>query len=308
MIPSVCVLMSTYCGEKYVAEQIDSILRQKDVHIYLYIRDDGSNDNTKNILEKYKNENNNIKIKFGRNIGVGNSFMNLLYSVPDIFDYYAFSDQDDIWDADKVCVAIDLLKKSGKILYTSNQECINAFGVSQGLRYSKNQNVYTSCIGVLQCNMIAGCTFLFDKVLKIKLSQKDHRPTKDLLKQRIHDVWVINVAALTDDVIYDNESHMKYRQHKDNVIGVNSHGWAYDLKQKSKKVFFKEQRNGRSKLGKELWRCFSNNIKEREIIYACYTYSDFKSKKILIKNKDRLRSYSGETRIGITLKIILNLF
>ena len=71
-----------------------------------YIRDDGSTDETVNIIYEYKS--NNIFLTEGKNIGVGNSFMELLYSVPEIYDYYAFADQDDIWSEKKIRIAIEV--------------------------------------------------------------------------------------------------------------------------------------------------------------------------------------------------------
>ena len=75
----VAVLMSSYNGQKYIRDQIESILNQQDVKVDLYIRDDGSSDDTLNIIKEYKE----ITLYQGKNIGVGNSFMELLYSVPD---------------------------------------------------------------------------------------------------------------------------------------------------------------------------------------------------------------------------------
>ena len=88
---SVGVALSSYNGEKYIREQLDSILRQEGVDLQLFVRDDGSTDSTKEILTEYEKEYPNIKVLFCENVGVGNSFMNLLYSMPNTFDYYAFS-------------------------------------------------------------------------------------------------------------------------------------------------------------------------------------------------------------------------
>ena len=131
----VAVLLSTYNGSKYIKEQIDSILSQEGVNIDIYIRDDGSTDETVNIIYEYKS--NNIFLTEGKNIGVGNSFMELLYSVPEIYDYYAFADQDDIWSEKKTRIAIEVLQKNKKHLYASNQELIDKSGKSLGLRYEK---------------------------------------------------------------------------------------------------------------------------------------------------------------------------
>ena len=81
--------MSTYNGEKYLGQQIESILAQEKVDVHLMIRDDGSTDNTRNVLKRYEN-NDRITIKYGKNTGVGVSFLKLLYVNMDA-DYYAFS-------------------------------------------------------------------------------------------------------------------------------------------------------------------------------------------------------------------------
>ena len=93
----VAVMMSTYNGELYIEEQIESILQQPGVDVFLYIRDDGSSDGTLRILQKYSSTD-KVHIQYGKHIGIGNSFMELLWSLPDTYDYYSFSDQDDIWE------------------------------------------------------------------------------------------------------------------------------------------------------------------------------------------------------------------
>ena len=64
------VLLSSYNGERYIREQIDSILRQKDVSVKILIRDDGSTDRTVEILREYEEKWNNIQVIYGKNIGV----------------------------------------------------------------------------------------------------------------------------------------------------------------------------------------------------------------------------------------------
>jgi len=67
-IENICIIMSTYNGEQYVKEQIESILQQKNVNINIVIRDDGSTDSTFNIISDFKNKNSNISIIKGNNI------------------------------------------------------------------------------------------------------------------------------------------------------------------------------------------------------------------------------------------------
>lgn len=95
MVKRIAVAMSTYNGEKYLTEQIESVLSQSNVDITLFIRDDMSSDKTKILLETFRNKVTIIDNQ-KTNLGVGNSFMDLLYAIGSDFDYYAFCDQDDV--------------------------------------------------------------------------------------------------------------------------------------------------------------------------------------------------------------------
>lgn len=104
------ILMSTYNGEKYIEEQIQSILNQEEVIIKLYIRDDGSTDNTVKIIESFNKE--NIVLFKMSNIGWKKSFLELTKLVEYHDDeYYAFSDQDDVWKKNKISIAINYLEE-----------------------------------------------------------------------------------------------------------------------------------------------------------------------------------------------------
>lgn len=103
------VLISTYNGEKYIREQIDSILAQSYPDIRIYVRDDGSTDGTIKILWEYS-EKGLIRLSRGKNAGYGRSFGRLLKAAKE-GDYWAFCDQDDIWLPDKVKWAVEWLEK-----------------------------------------------------------------------------------------------------------------------------------------------------------------------------------------------------
>ena len=124
---SVCVLMSTYNGEKYIKEQLDSILSQVGVELSVLIRDDGSSDSTLSIIKDYAEQNKNIKYYVGENIKPAQSFIDLIFNSPDA-DYYALSDQDDVWDKDKLKCAIDLLQATNPdkpAMYHSNLRIVD---------------------------------------------------------------------------------------------------------------------------------------------------------------------------------------
>src|SRR5690606_22970708 len=111
---SVLVLMSTYNGEANLIEQLDSIRKQDDVLISLLVRDDGSVDNTKSIINDYKRSYSDFDVELicGENVGFARSFTSLVSHAHEIaqkgliFDYYAFADQDDVWLSSKLSRAV----------------------------------------------------------------------------------------------------------------------------------------------------------------------------------------------------------
>ena len=122
----VCVLLSTYNGEKYLREQIDSVLNQKEVDVTLCVRDDGSKDSTIEILKSYE-QSGKIKLEIGENVGYQRSFYLLLLNAPEA-DYYSFCDQDDVWDDDKLIAAVKMLEaedNSKPLLYYSALKVVN---------------------------------------------------------------------------------------------------------------------------------------------------------------------------------------
>ena len=104
----VTILLSTYNGEKYLEEQLESITSQKGVSTKIIVRDDGSSDRTCDILDTWK-EKSALTWYRGENIGPAQSFMDLLRNAGDAC-YYAFSDQDDFWLSDKMQTAVSKLE------------------------------------------------------------------------------------------------------------------------------------------------------------------------------------------------------
>lgn len=103
-VPKCVVLMASYNGIPFISEQIDSILSQAEVDVRLFVRDDGSSDGTRDLLQRYADEG-SLTLLTGENLGPALGFLTLLRNAPEA-DYYAFSDQDDIWDSDKLITAI----------------------------------------------------------------------------------------------------------------------------------------------------------------------------------------------------------
>lgn len=219
--PVVAVLMSTYNGGKFIREQLDSIFIQSGVEVRLFVRDDGSSDNTVDILEEYARYKPMIIVRDGDNVGPGESFLRLVYKFADEpgIEYYAFADQDDIWLKDKLSVAVEriaALGDGGPVLYSSNQY-LYIEGENKGNRYKEKQNL--DLISHITKNTISGCTFVFNKKLAQLVSNAD-RPDSYVIKYRLHDSWLMLVAIICGRVIYDETSHMLYRIHSGNVVGI----------------------------------------------------------------------------------------
>lgn len=138
--PRVNVVLSTYNGEKYIGEQLNSLFEQDYPDIVIYVRDDGSADSTLSILERYERQGKIYLIK-GENSGFCASFFSLLKIVKE-GDYWAFCDQDDIWKKDKISRAVRYLEEQKQndipLLYYSYSEMIDENGEYIGIQKPPN--------------------------------------------------------------------------------------------------------------------------------------------------------------------------
>jgi rhamnosyltransferase len=119
----VAVLMAAYNGADYISQQIDSIVNQKGVDVDLYISVDLSSDNTYSVCCDYANNFPNIRVlDYGARFGsAANNFFNLISFVRDEhYDFFALSDQDDVWSSDKLIHAIDLIASTSSAAYSSD--------------------------------------------------------------------------------------------------------------------------------------------------------------------------------------------
>lgn len=206
------ILLSTYNGEKYIREQIESLINQINVEVRILVRDDGSTDNTLNILEEYKNIG-VLTYYTGDNLKPAKSFMDLIYNAPKA-DYYAFCDQDDYWLPEKLFKAIDKIRGENNkpSLYFSKAQLVDE---KLNIIIHKNYpiGVYTFGQALIK-NNATGCTMVFNRSL-LK-SVRMYNP--DFLT--MHDYWVYLVClALKGNVFYDPNSYILYRQHSSNVVG-----------------------------------------------------------------------------------------
>lgn len=213
----VLVLLSTYNGEKYLKAQIDSIFQNTNYDINILIRDDGSNDKTINIIENINDK--RINYYSGDNLGAAMSFIDLVNNAPDA-DYYAYSDQDDVWKKGKLDNAITKLEQVyGYGLYMSTYDVVD-----ENLKFIKKANMkfnYPYTLGrTIVHGCPSGCTMVFNQKLQKLLTIK--KPPFI----RMHDYWTLLVTeAMQGTIITDEASQLLYRQHKNNAVGYANHNY-----------------------------------------------------------------------------------
>lgn len=217
MLKKVQVLLSSHNGEKFIAQQIDSILGQKNVDVGLLIRDDGSADGTLDIVERYARGHLNIRYYAGENAGVQKSFFDLMaHAAPDA-DYYAFSDQDDFWHGDKLGRAVELLEAcpdgSQPLLYAGRPALVDE-RLGRPVPLPDRRTKGASFGNALVENICSGCTEVFNGAL-LRLAA-EHPPACPVL----HDWWLYLTAACFGRVVYDDSTHISYRQHGGNAVGM----------------------------------------------------------------------------------------
>ena len=295
------VLLSTYNGEKYIKEQIESILNQKEVEISLLIRDDASSDKTIEIIGKLADKNNNIIYYKDENLGPARSFMDLLYKSGE-YDYYAFADQDDIWQKQKLISAINMLKEKENepSLYMSALEVVDE---NLNLIETKKVNGNLSFEGEMIRNFATGCTMVLNKKLCDIIKQ--YNPSYLIM----HDSWITRVCyAVGGNVIIDDNSYIKYRQHTGNVLGYKDEGFQKIKRQF--KIAFKNNISMRVNIAKELkngyYKMLTNEAKE--VVDNLINYQENKkAKKWLLHNK-KFRTNNLKINTKMIIAILLNKF
>ena len=252
----VAIIVSTYNGEKYIKEQIESLIKQTYKNIDIYIRDDGSKDYTGSILENYSKKYSNIKLYKEKNIGVVESFFCCLEKAINNADYFAFCDQDDIWHKDKIERAVSKIQSvtSNKpILYfTEFNYCDEKMKFNSTSKMNKRG--YSFKNSLVEC-ISSGNTMLFDKKMaEIILENR----TEDIC---LHDWWVYMIATSLGIIIYDSEPSLEYRRTGNNVT-PGGKGFLKLQLFRIKKFLFGDYFKNVKKQIKKFKACFYNKLSE----------------------------------------------
>lgn len=281
----VLVLMSTYNGEKYIEEQLKSILDQEIEEVNILIRDDGSTDGTVIAINKWV-ERFPQKIKFNKEVnkGVVSSFFELVKWAPLDYDYYFFSDQDDWWEKIKIKKAIEKIKsikKEKKIGYCSNLNLVDKNLKFLGKKYTKE--LIPSLKNCFVENIVTGCTFCANNLLFREIKKDVEIIEKNIEKILMHDYHFYFLAMLYGKLIYDKGSYISYRQHENNVIGMEKNKFKFMIK-RVKKIL---------------------QNKNRRIIYLKFLNENYKEKLSIAERKKLDLLIESYTTITGRVKFIL---
>ncbi|MBP6896394.1 MAG: glycosyltransferase [Pseudacidovorax sp.] len=222
--PKVLVLLATFNGGKFVADQIASVLAQRDVDASIFVRDDGSVDETKKILEDLESKFPD-KIVIIRNSefsapGAAKNFFNLIIAGSDAdCDFVAFCDQDDVWLPNKLIEAVLALQQNGADCYSSSSTLMWDY---KKFRFNKKETRRVEFDYFFE-SASHGCTFVFSRNVLgqfAKFLTSNAYALKDI---KFHD-WLLYFWAKSSHLkwFYDERSFILYRQGVNNVIGANS--------------------------------------------------------------------------------------
>jgi len=220
MSPTVAILLGTYNGEAFLAEQLSTFEQQIGCEWKLYASDDGSDDATLDILESFhKSHPGRVTLLHGPTDGFAANFISLVQNDDIDADYFAYADQDDLWLKDKLSCAIQALAtlpKDVPALYCSRTAMIDENGAPSG--YSPQFRRPPSFNNALVQNIAGGNTMLFNRPARAILKSGRYVPGLGG-----HDWWTyLLLSACGGKVVYDPQPRILYRQHNTNLIGRNS--------------------------------------------------------------------------------------
>ncbi len=224
-VPSVGVMLATYNGEMFVAEQIESILDQRGVVSTIYVRDDGSSDRTLEVVRSCSETHpsriillDNAPRRFSTASG---NFFSMLADVRRApHAYFAFSDQDDIWLPEKLERAVGRLRESGASGYASN---LTAFSEARGAEWTMVKAGPQKRFDHLFQAASAGCTYVFDQKAAELIAMRIG-PVDDQDWWGVSHDWLCYSICRSHGLswVIDDWSCIRYRQHEQNFFGAQS--------------------------------------------------------------------------------------
>lgn len=256
MMKKVAIIMSTYNGERYIEEQLKSILNQTYKNIDIYIRDDCSTDGTVGIIEKYTSCPRLHFTKGNKNMGYPEGFYYLMSQDIEA-DYFSFSDQDDVWEPEKIERAVynlDRMDKDIPLLYFSAYELcdqyLNHIKILPNIKFTPNfRNSLFQCLAL-------GYTMVMNKKAKDICANK--RSVKTISK----DVWIGMICSGLGEVYFDNTSCAKYRRN-DGAFSVSDTNFLSVQKVRFYKLFKNNGFKNINRILTEFFEVFGDELPEK---------------------------------------------
>lgn len=266
--------MATYNGEKFLAQQIESIQKQTFKEWNLLIRDDGSSDKTCDIIRNFTAKDSRIRFineNEHHNLGVIKSFFTLVNY--EVADFYFFSDQDDVWLPEKLSVSLEAAKHKASdvplLVYTDLKVVNQELNILQdSMIRAQSHHANTTLLPELTENTVTGGTMMINHAL----AEKWFTPNDILM----HDWFLALLAASLGEIIYLDLPTQLYRQHDNNVLGART----MDKR-------FKILREGPKSIFTRYWKLIHDSQKQASLIVDKYgdimTATDLELIKCFIK-------------------------
>ena len=211
------VLFCSYNGSRYLANQLDSILGQRNYSPFVVISDDGSTDDTSTLLQHYATNHPAVIWRSGPAQGFVRNFFSLINDASITNEYFALSDQDDIWEPDHLARALARLTEVPAeipVLYASRTRLIDATGCPIG--WSPHHPRQPSFQNALIQNIASGNTMVFNRAARDLLAKLGAHAMPVWHDWALYQV----VTACGGQVFYSQEPTVLYRQHGNNAIGA----------------------------------------------------------------------------------------
>lgn len=301
----VTVLLSTYNGSKYLQQQLDSLYGQTYLNIRILVRDDGSSDTTRAILESERAKGRIELLEGHGNLGPAPSFFELLKSAASTeTEYVAFCDQDDVWLPGKIALAV--AKLTGTADDRPAMYCSRVELVDENLQHIG----YTALPGkigfgnALVDSIATGCTMVLNREAVRLIA--NNLPKKVV----IHDWWCYLVVSCFGEVIFDAETTLKYRQHGSNAIGVAANGFTR-LARKYRRFFGGgEGRQWMSAQALSLLDVFNDRIPQsnRQVLNHFVGSKSFLFRRIQLALSSDIWRQTRQDNLMLRLLILMNRF
>jgi glycosyltransferase involved in cell wall biosynthesis len=225
----IAILLCTYNGARFLPLQLKSYEAQDFADWRLYASDDGSQDATLELLAEFQNKHgaSRVQIRQGPRQGFVANFLSLICDPAISADYYAPSDQDDVWAPDKLSRArqhLDAAPSNRPVVYCSRTRLIDEQGVELGLStyYQKTPQFRNA----LAQSLAGGNTMMLNEEMRRLLMQAGPD-----VKVAAHDWWIyLVITAVGGTILYDSVPTVSYRMHGRNVIGSNESALAKVLR------------------------------------------------------------------------------